>query len=415
MLATLIALTLSLLFYFWPVAISQETVSIVLACTGGAFLLMFTFLVALLLGPLQRATSEISPRVGQLLQKNRRLWWMLVWMAVLPLASLAAALFVQTEPVWGHLLLGVWLFFTGVSIDFVRAFFRQVLVYFSPMEFVDLVLERAKQAIWSGDDKDLVRGIDSLGEMSLRAVERKSPSFSSYCLEGMSLGIQRFFEVHRRALQAAAPEAEIHQRANYVFYYSVERFEMIFSAALAARLDTVCNYVEHVLGKIAAMAAQGDVAKAAPSVRYIGTFALQAMHKDVPEIAVKANLLLVELSKLMLREVDLAKVSLEEALIPLVDQLEAIAKAMFKKDKESDLKVLTRSLRELKEVLAAEALQGRSDVAVVTKSIDRVLGDFQNLELILHTIPPIPKAYVEAETKAGTDLPNTSVDEPKGA
>ena len=39
MLATLIALALSLLFYFWPVTISQETVAIVLACTGGAFLL----------------------------------------------------------------------------------------------------------------------------------------------------------------------------------------------------------------------------------------------------------------------------------------------------------------------------------------------------------------------------------------
>lgn len=397
MLATLIALTLSLLFYFWPVAISQETVAIVLACTGGAFLLMFTFLVALLLGPLQRATSEISPRVGQLLQKNRRLWWMLVWMAVLPLASLAAALFVQTEPVWGHLLLGVWLFFTGVSIDFVRAFFRQVLIYFSPMEFVDLVVERAKQAVWSGDDKDLAQLVDALGEMALRAVARRSPSFASYCVEGMSLSIQRFFEVHRRALQAATPDAEIHQRSNYLLYFAMERFEMVFGDALRSRLDTVCNYVEHSLGRVAVMAAQGDALKAAPPIRLIGTLAQQALHQNVDEIAVKANVLLVELSKMILREVDLAKFTVQEALIPVVNQLEDIAKGSFKKNKESDIKVLTHPLRELKNVLGAESLAGRDDVTTVTKAIESVLGDFQNLELILHTIPPIPQAPEEAK------------------
>ncbi len=390
MLATLIALTLSLLFYFWPVAISQDTVAIVLACTGGAFLLMFTFLVALLLGPLQRATSEISPRVGQLLQKNRRLWWMLVWMAILPLASLAAALFVQTEPLWGQLLLGVWVFFTGVSIDFVRAFFRQVLVYFSPMEFVDLMVERAKQAVWSGDDKAFAQWVDALGEMALRAVDRRSPSFATYCLEGISLGVQRFFEVHRRALQAAAPDAEIHQRSNYVLYYSIERFGMVFDLSLRTRLDTVCNYVEHSLGKIALMAAQGDAPKALPLVRFIGAFAQQALQQNVPDVVVKANLLLVELSKTILREVDMSKFNVAEALVPVVGQLEEIAKASFKKDKESDLKVLTHSLRELKQVLNADPLAGRNDVAVVISAIDSVLGDFQNLELILHTIPPRP-------------------------
>ncbi len=399
MLATLIALALSLLFYFWPVTISQETVAIVLACTGGAFLLMFTFLVALLLGPLQRATAEISPRVGQLLQKNRRLWWMLVWMAVLPLASLAAALFVQTEPVWGHLLLGVWLFFTGVSIDFVRAFFRQVLVYFSPMEFVDLVVERAKQAVWAGDDKDLTQWLDALGDMALRAVDRRSPSFASYCVDGMSLSVQRFFEVHRRALQAATSEGEIHHRSNYLLYYAIERLEMVFGVALRGRLDTVCNHVEQALGKIAAMAAQGDASKAAPAIRSIGTFALQALQENVNEVAVKANVLLVEVSKLILRDVDASKYSVQDALIPVVNQFEDIAKASFKKDKESDLKVLTHPLRELKSVLTGDTYAGRTDVVVVTKAIDSVLGDFQNLELILHTIPAIPKMAAEGESE----------------
>ena len=322
---------------------------------------------------------------------------MLVWMATLPLASLAAALFVQTEPIWGHLLLGVWLFFIGVSIDFVRAFFAQVLVYFSPMEFVDLVVERAKQAVWAGDDKDLSQWVDALGEMALRAVDRRSPSFASYCVDGVSLSVQRFFEVHRRALQAATAEGDIHHRSNYLLYYAIERLEMVFGVALRGRLDTVCNYVENALGKIAVSAAQGDVAKAAPSIRFIGTFALQALQQNVDEVAVKANLLLVEISKLILRDVDATKYSVQEALVPVVDQLEAIAKASFKKDKESDLKVLTHPLRELKTVLSADAYTGREDVAAVIKAIDSVLADFQNLELILHTIPPIPKMATEDE------------------
>jgi len=120
-----------------------------------------------------------------------------------------------------------------------------------------------------------------------------------------------------------------------------------------------------------------------------------AYSAGMDEVPVKASLTLVEIAKLILNDVDLSKTTIREPMITMVTQLEDIAKAAFRRDKDTNIQILTQPLIELKTALQAHALADRADFKAVISAIDNVLSDFDNLQLILRQMPTIPDLPVE--------------------
>jgi hypothetical protein len=204
-------------------------------------------------------------------------------------------------------------------------------------------------------------------------------------------------EVHRRSLQTEAPEANIHQRASYVLFFGFDRLRLIYGHALDDKLEPVCSHIITSLGKISVAAAFGDVTKVSFPLRYITAMALDALEWDLLEVTIKANLTLLEVGKRILGDVDLTKTTVREPFMSLVSHLEDIAKASFRRDKESNIRMLVQPLNQLKASIQGHKLAEREDMQAVVAAIDNVLADFENLQLVLNTIPPIPDVAVADE------------------
>jgi len=80
---------------------------------------------------------------------------------------------------------------------------------------------------------------------------------------------------------------------------------------------------------------------------------------------------------------------LREPLLTLVGQLELLAKESFRQDKKTEIKVLTAPFLQLKVLFSQESLKNRTDIKSALRAVDSVLADFQNLELVMNTMPTI--------------------------
>ena len=79
----------------------------------------------------------------------------------------------------------------------------------------------------------------------------------------------------------------------------------------------------------------------------------------------------------------------------LITQLHEITKEAFKQDKSINISMLTQPFRDMKAFFASEKLAQHQDTPVIVDRINQVIGEFDALEVILKTLPPIPQISEE--------------------
>lgn len=390
---TLVAFVLAGLLVFFPMEPAMTSFPYVAVVMVAAFLLAFGLGNVLTSASLQTADRNAVPRIIEVYRRDRRiaiihaciLFWALLslWLAIVTLSSVPY----KTE--W---VLAVWLVFTGLVLDLAGYLYDRVLQYLNPFAALQILYAQAEREIQQGNDAELCTWIESATDAGVWSLRREGASLANATVDRLRTIVQRYLSWNGRALKSASSDSDIQQRASYILHYTCDRLALLYDIALEKRLQTVCSYVVSALGKIALSAAESDPSVVAHPVQYMGQLSRKAVHAGLEGAGLKALSTFVALSKLILSDPLIAQRNLDRTFVPIVHQMEDLAKEGFRRNKDTSLGTLTAPLQDLKKIFENERYATHKDTPTILKEIERVLGDFANLELVLRTIPSIPAA-----------------------
>jgi hypothetical protein len=178
--------------------------------------------------------------------------------------------------------------------------------------------------------------------------------------------------------------------ASYTIFYLLQRLELINDRALEYRLETVCRQMIMTLGKIIVSCAKFDLSTVSFPTHFLAKFGLKALQHHFGEVGVLTTSTLLEIAKTILRDVDVTYSELQEPFQSIINGLDAIAKATFKKEKNTSIQVLTQPFEDLKSLFQLDKMVNHPDTPVIRHEIDRVLEEFTVLGQVMRAIPPIP-------------------------
>lgn len=124
---------------------------------------------------------------------------------------------------------------------------------------------------------------------------------------------------------------------------------------------------------------------------FLTKFGLKALQHHFSEVTVLTTSTLQEIARTILTEIDITYSELQEPFQAIINGLDAIAKATFKKDKSTSIKVLVQPFVDLKALFQTEKMSKHPDTPVILSEIERVIEEFTVLEQVMRSIPPIPE------------------------
>ncbi len=238
----------------------------------------------------------------------------------------------------------------------------------------------AKKCIFRQNEPELCDWIEAIHEINTKAVRKSNVSLAS-------AGVDAQLMIGKQFLSAS--DALDSARVGYVIYFLYERLKGLFELGLREHLDSLCVQVNTTLGKLAlhAMGTRPQFAGAALVIA--GNLAEKAVKGDAKDVAIKTSLMLIELCHTAANEAPLDDKDLGDALVEVVKTLETISKELYRQDKGIPLEVIRAPFLQLKTALTESPSVNHPTIVLTLHEVDRVLAEYQELELILKTIPPI--------------------------
>ena len=91
-----------------------------------------------------------------------------------------------------------------------------------------------------------------------------------------------------------------------------------------------------------------------------------------------------------MNDIDIKYLEIRDPYLSIINGLEVLAKGTFKRDKTTNIAILMQPFKDLKVLFQSEKAKEHQDTPVIMQNIDRVLGEFEALQMVMNTIPPIP-------------------------
>jgi len=404
MIATIISIIVAVYLWFHPAlgAMITPATAVLMACAALCFLFFIPIGMLLAWFPLQKAEQNSTPRVMELFRQDRQVLFISFWLAIFPLFTIviiADALYLHTfNASW---LFAAWVVFFGIAIDAVRHFARHVSNYLNPFIVIKRFTKVAKECIQNEKEMDLCNWIDALAEIALKGVHRYSTAIAHEALGDEQTIARLFLEAsksishHEQDRQSQA--LGITDKVSYTLFYLYQRLDTVFEGALANKLETTCSYIITLMGKISIDAAKYDVTIASPPIRFLGKFAKHAQDAGLEETALTATCIFSEVAKAIINTIDIHYYQIKDPFFSIINGLEVLAKGTFRRDKTTNIALLMQPFKELRELFKSDKAKDHQDTSVIVQNIDRVLGEFEALEVVMKTIPPIPVVNEEEE------------------
>lgn len=392
LLAFLLAFATNFYFTSFPIAES----AFVMIIGGTVILLAAAISTTLTLLPLERLEQNLVPNLMELFRKDRWLQAGRIWLFLFPLLSyVAAALLYADQFTFKHWIVPAWIFAFGISLDALKEVWKSMLRFLNPLYLVNLFSHAAKKAVQNEKDEALWNSIDNLSEMTLRAIDKSKIALSTQTLQAFPPIIRTFFasskSISRINIDKETEKATGRDEASYTVFYLIQRLELINDRALQSRLETVCRQMIMVLGKIIIASAKYDLSMVPFPTHFLTKFGLKALQHHFSEVTVLTTSTLQEIARTILTEIDTTYSELQEPFQAIINGLDAIAKATFKKDKSTSIKILVQPFVDLKTLFQTEKMAKHPDAPVILKEIERVIEEFTVLEQVMRSIPPIPE------------------------
>lgn len=371
-----------------------RSISSFLTAFPAAILLVYVLAHSWALAPLQKAEQNSTPRILDMFNRDPLLGFNRL--GIIALSFFALVLGLDADSIHfipSTYLLGVWLLIMGVSVDLLIQFLRRILNYLNPFMALQLFRQAAKRSIQNDKEADLCEWIDALAEAGSRALDKGG---SSLCIEALD----ELHEVTRLFLEASksighesqdneSSAMGVKDKITFTLFYLFQRLEMLFNKALEKKLEPVCSAVLTVFGKVTIDAAKYDITLASFPLQYMGKLSFEAHQQKLQDIGLKTTCLYIEIAKALLTEIDITYAELQEPFFTIIHHMDDIAKEAFKQNKEIPIKALTQPFRDLRGLFAEGKPATHQDGPAIIADIDRVIAEFDALELVLRSIPPI--------------------------
>ena len=144
-----------------------------------------------------------------------------------------------------------------------------------------------------------------------------------------------------------------------------------------------------LLGKVSLYAARCDLSLVSYGIRFIGKFSKNAEEKGFSDISLKGTCTLLEVSKTIVNEIPLAYMDLKDPFFSTVAQLDDIAKEAFRKNKDIPIKILIEPFHDLEKLFQSPKVATHPDTPIVIKEIQRVTTEWETLDAVMRTFPPM--------------------------
>lgn len=397
---TLFSLILAGLLYYnalgreiIPTAFTTSLIFIAPACL---FIALQFFIPVLIWPSLQRAEHELTPRAVEMFRADNGLTLAKWWLILFPIASFALAIdLFFFNNLHTQFVFPVWLILLGISLDTFHWFLKRSLYYLDPFGIVKLFTQFAKNSIRDQKEVDLCNWIDGLSEVSVRAVQRGSLSLCNAANNELQLIGRTFLNASKSIAQesqdAQSKAVGITDKISYTLFFLLNRFEVINEKAVDQKIEPICSNLITIMGKTAIAAAQCDISLASYPLHFLGRMTKSAQEKGLQEVSPKASCTLLEVARYILTEIDITYLELQEPFFSIIANLDEIAKEMFRRDKSMSIKLLIQPFLDLKALFNEPKVAAHRDTPVILQEIDRVLAEYDALQMVMKTIPPISK------------------------
>lgn len=405
LIGTLFSIILAVLLWFDP-----HTQGAVLG-TGTRFMMVAVALFLLFLlplglmfawHPLQKAEQNAAPRILEMYRRDRHVGLASGWIVVFALVTIVFS----SDVIFPSLAQREWFFpawvvLLGISIDVMINYMRRVLNYLNPFAIVRMFAEKAKACVRNDQEVELCGWIDALGEVAIKGIQKYS---TSVCHEALTeeQGIMRLFLSASKSIAHVGQDEQlkasgISDKVSYTLFYLYQRLDIIFDKALKNHLEPTCSLIITLLGKIAIDAAKYDVSLASPALRFLGKFAKRAQEQGFEESTLTASCVFLEVANEMIQEIDLSYYEIKDPFLSIVNGMEVLSKEAFKRDKTLSILLLMQPFKDLRRLFENDKMKNHQDTPVILQNIDRVLGEYEALLIVMNTMPIIPKIEDDIE------------------
>jgi len=396
MIGTLLSAAFALFIAFYPMHMEANIPwTIVMVCMvilAALFLAVHAGLQVFAWAPLVKAGRSITPRVADLFHHDPGLRWASWYLTLFPLATfliiLVIALFSNINKID---LLAIWILLLGIAVDVLHYSLKRILKFFNPFNILGMLTQTAKSDVQEDRDMDLHDCIDAISEVATKGIETSSTALPNDALNELQIITRNFLQsaksIAHWKLKDEQPGNE--DKVTYALFFLFQRIELINDKAIEKRLEPVCSTVVTTLGKIAIHAAKFDVSLASYPIHVLGRCALKAQQNNLPDVGVKGNIALLEVAKAIMTETDVTYQEIKEPFAVLINDMHEISKEIFRQNKETDIEELRKPYRLLKEYFTTEKMASHPDTPNILAQLNQVIAEFDALELVLKTIPPL--------------------------
>lgn len=345
--------------------------------------------------PLQKAEQDSTPRVLELFHKDKYVHFANGWLIVFSLATFVLASDViypsLSQKPW---FFPVWIVLLGVSIDLITTSLKRVWSYINPFSVVKMFTKQAKLDIANDHELDLCDSIDALAEVAIKGIDKHSTSICHVALNEEQQIVRQFLEASK---SIAHPSKDADTRAmgitdkvSYILFYLYQRLDIVFNKALKNHLEPTCSLIIKLFGKLAIDAAKYDVSLASAPLNYIGKCGKRAQDHGFDESVLTASCVLLEVAREMITEIDLSYYEIKDAFLSIINGMEVLSNEAFKRDKTTNINLLMQPFKDLRAMFENEKMKNHQDTPIIVQNIDRVLGEYEALLVVMNTLPTIP-------------------------
>jgi len=401
---TLLGLLSALLLFLYNIPLNNnQLIPIGMIATSSLLFLLNQWTHVTAWRSLVTAAENGTSRLFDAVRKDPLNWFGNIFLNFFPLLTLLTVLFLAMPTAlnptqW----LAVWIIGLGIAFDLLYSSSRQYLKFLNPFHLLQSLTHSAKQDVQNNKEADLCDNIEAISEIAVKGIDNYNIALPNEALDQLQQITRNFLSASKSIAHPTQDrESEkmgINDKLTYTLFFLYQRLELIFQKALEVRLEPVCSSVITTLGKIAYHTAKLDISLSADPFNSIGRLAREAQLEQMPEVGVKATITLLEVTRLILDEVDLSYQEIRDPFLVVVNDLHEIAKEAYRQDKQIDLNLLRQPFRQIKELFNQEKMANHSDTAAIIFRADQALAEFDALELILKTVPPIPNLGEEQKT-----------------
>lgn len=394
MLATFFGTLFAIFFLFFMPAEGIEkfdhiTMTILFIGVGSVVLITGVLANFMMSVPLQRAEQEVTPCIFRALRKK---WsFRIASSAVLlfPFLSFLAT-FGLHPPL--PLVIAVWVILLGIAIDSFHLLIKWSFVALNPFEAITLLSQNARHYFTPGEGGNFCLWVDALIETALKAIDRSSTSLCDNTIKELE-DIATSFLKERTLMGSKEEDDEL----NYTICFFLQRLEQVHTKAAERLLEMISSKIIVTTGKIAIAVAKYHPAWASLPLNSIGKMTQEAQSYDLDDVAIKASITLQQIGKKILDDDPSLQLPIQDMFFTILGRLEKIAQTTFRKDKTTNIDVLIHPFRDMKHWFTEEKYKNHPDAAAIVNDLERVMGEFEALEMVLRTMPNIPGMPEEEE------------------